>query len=139
MDPLQKRMRLRRKALGDLSQERLAQRTAVIAAEAGGKGLSRQSVINIENNGQVPKADNLALLARALECSADYLLGLTDDPMPYDSPERERPATPESAPVRAAARAATSAGTRASASARHRPSGSKPRKSRPEAERPLPS
>ncbi len=40
----------------------------------------RQSLINIELHGQVPLADKLAAIARALGVSADYLLGLTDDP-----------------------------------------------------------
>lgn len=32
-------------------------------------------------------ADSLVKLARALDVSADYLLGLTDDPRPYQSSE----------------------------------------------------
>lgn len=52
-----------------------------LAVKTGGQ-VGRQSVINIELHGQLPKADTLRALAVALNVSADYLLGLTDDPTP---------------------------------------------------------
>lgn len=36
-----------------------------------------------ENNKNKPKADVISRLSSVLGCSADYLLGLTDDPMPH--------------------------------------------------------
>lgn len=68
MKPLQTRVLERREELG-LSHEGLARATGT---------LSKQSIINIEKHGQVPSAKSLALLAIALRCSSDYLLGLTD-------------------------------------------------------------
>lgn len=53
-----------------------------LAVKTGGK-VGRQSIINIELHGQLPKADTLRALAVALTVSADYLLGLTDDPGPH--------------------------------------------------------
>jgi transcriptional regulator with XRE-family HTH domain len=53
-----------------LSQQELADRT----------GIHVQQVYRIENAKSVPTADTLARLARELDVSADYLLGLTDDP-----------------------------------------------------------
>jgi transcriptional regulator with XRE-family HTH domain len=36
-----------------------------------------------ENNKTKPNADMITILAENLSCSADYLLGLTDDPTPH--------------------------------------------------------
>lgn len=80
MQPLAERVRLAREAL-ELSHARLS-------VKIGGSP-SAQSIINIEKHGQVPKADALRALAEGLDVSADYLLGLTEDPTPAaDSPAR---------------------------------------------------
>lgn len=77
MDPLATRLRELRELRG-LSHERLAKKDGVPG---------RQSLINIERHGQIPMADKVAALARALQVSSDYLLGLTDDPQPIISRE----------------------------------------------------
>lgn len=43
-------------------------------------GVSKQTVSNWEHDYRTPDADNIANLCRALDCSADYLLGLSDEP-----------------------------------------------------------
>lgn len=73
MQPLAERVRGTREAMS-LSHARLSVRM--------GGSPSAQSIINIEKHGQVPKADVLRALAEGLDVSADYLLGLTDDPTP---------------------------------------------------------
>jgi transcriptional regulator with XRE-family HTH domain len=40
---------------------------------------SKNSVQNWERNGTLPRSETVAALARALDVSADYLLGLSDD------------------------------------------------------------
>jgi transcriptional regulator with XRE-family HTH domain len=56
-----------------LSQEKLAQHM----------GMDRNTLWHIEaGRTKNPRADQIIALAQALEVSADYLLGLTDDPTP---------------------------------------------------------
>lgn len=43
-------------------------------------GLRQATLSHIERGFAAPRADKLAALCRALDVSADYLLGLTDDP-----------------------------------------------------------
>lgn len=47
-----------------------------------GRGLSRATIQNYESGRTQPKAPDLAVLADLFGVSADYLLGLTDDPTP---------------------------------------------------------
>jgi transcriptional regulator with XRE-family HTH domain len=49
-------------------------------------GLSQNAISNYERGGREAGSTAVAALARALECSADYLLGLTDDPTPVRGP-----------------------------------------------------
>ena len=49
-------------------------------------GLSQNAISDYEADKRQPGSVALAPLARALECSADYLLGLTDDPTPQRRP-----------------------------------------------------
>ena len=60
----------------------MAQRglTQVELAEAC--GIRQATLSSIEQGVAWPRADNLALLCRALDVSADYLLGLSDDEKP---------------------------------------------------------
>lgn len=46
-------------------------------------GLAKNTLVNMRA-GSMPKADNLAKIAEQLDCSVDYLLGLTDIPTPID-------------------------------------------------------
>jgi len=62
------RIRERRKALG-LSQDALAELT----------GCLQTQISRYENNEAIPMSDALEALARALQVSADWLLGITDD------------------------------------------------------------
>lgn len=78
---LGKRLRAAREAQG-LSHEQLVVKTQ-------GR-VGRQSIINIELHGQLPKADTLRALAEALNVSSDYLLCLDDHPTPWDGRERRR-------------------------------------------------
>jgi transcriptional regulator with XRE-family HTH domain len=81
-----------------MSQQDLAERT----------GLKVQNISRIETDQREHvRSDTLRRLAEALECSTDYLVGLTDDPTPPQRPRRKRPAQD----VVAAGRVA--AGTRA--------------------------
>lgn len=43
-------------------------------------GVSKPTVSNWENDRRLPDANNLRELCRALDCTADYLLELTNDP-----------------------------------------------------------
>ena len=52
----------------DMTQETLAELT----------GLKRQTISLYQRGENVPAADSLAMIAKALECSTDWLLGLTD-------------------------------------------------------------
>lgn len=43
-------------------------------------GVSRRQVIRYETGESQPTADSIARLAKALECSTDFLLGITHEP-----------------------------------------------------------
>jgi transcriptional regulator with XRE-family HTH domain len=43
-------------------------------------GLSQMAVSHFETGRRLPCAENLVALCRALDCSADYLLGLKEKP-----------------------------------------------------------
>ena len=74
------RVREVRERLG-MTQEKLAQQVEI----------ERNTLWYIEaGRTKHPRADQVAALAQALHVSADYLLGLTDDPRP---PKRPRPRT----------------------------------------------
>lgn len=45
-------------------------------------GLSQNAISDYEGEKRQAGSAAIAALARALDCSADYLLGLTDDPTP---------------------------------------------------------
>lgn len=45
--------------------------------------MTQSQIHTYEQAKQKPRADGLERLARALDCSVDYLLGLTDDPVAY--------------------------------------------------------
>jgi transcriptional regulator with XRE-family HTH domain len=78
------RVREARERLG-LSQEQLAQQIAI----------ERNTLWYIEaGRTKHPRADQIAALAQALQVSADYLLGLTDDPTPAAKRPRPRKAAP---------------------------------------------
>jgi len=47
--------------------------------------INGQQIWRWEANRNEPSAEMVAALARALDTSSDYLLGLTDDPAPRDS------------------------------------------------------
>jgi transcriptional regulator with XRE-family HTH domain len=49
-------------------------------------GLSQNAISDYEGEKRQAGSEAIAALARALECSADYLLGLTDDPTPVRGP-----------------------------------------------------
>lgn len=56
-------------------------------------GIHNQQIYRYENGKTEPDGDVVAKIAQALEVSADYLLGLTDSPVPYieaDLTENER-------------------------------------------------
>jgi transcriptional regulator with XRE-family HTH domain len=73
------RIRERRKALG-INQEALA----VLI------GINQGQVSRYESGESVPSSDVLAALARALQTSADWLLGLVDDWYEYTLTPKER-------------------------------------------------
>jgi transcriptional regulator with XRE-family HTH domain len=78
------RVREARERLG-MTQEKLAQQVTI----------ERNTLWYIEaGRTKHPRADQIAALAQALHVSADYLLGLTDDP----TPARKRP-RPRKAPA----------------------------------------
>jgi transcriptional regulator with XRE-family HTH domain len=66
------RIRRRRRDL-DMTQAQLAERSGVPQYHSSGIEVGR--IVEI-------KTDTLRKLAQALHCSADYLIGLTDDPQP---------------------------------------------------------
>ena len=84
---LAERVRAGRERVG-LSQEKLAQQM----------GMDRNTLWHIEaGRTKHPRADQLIALAKALEVSTDYLLGLTEDPAPKPKPptrQRSRKAAP---------------------------------------------
>jgi transcriptional regulator with XRE-family HTH domain len=55
------------------------------AALALRSGISQTAISNYELGEREMGSVAVAALARALECSADYLLGLTDDPTPRNA------------------------------------------------------
>ena len=55
-------------------------------------GLGFNTMANMKNS--MPKADNLAKIADYLNCSVDYLLGRTDDPMLHTI-EKNKPTMPD--------------------------------------------
>jgi transcriptional regulator with XRE-family HTH domain len=78
---LGKRVRERRRALG-LSQHEIVQRIG------GAQGWLSE----LENAKQTRiEADTVVRLCVALDCTSDYLLGLTDDPTPPKRARRRRP------------------------------------------------
>ena len=85
MDAFGKRLRERREQAG-LSQAEVSRRTGII-----------QRDISRLEHGRKPAlwADTLLRLAQSLQCSVDYLTGLTDDP----TPPRKRPRPRKAAPV----------------------------------------
>ena len=59
-------------------------------------GLHEQHLANVERGNRFRiEAETIIKLARALNCSTDYLMGLTDDP----TPPTKRPRTRKAAPV----------------------------------------
>ena len=42
--------------------------------------INKRQITRYENNETEPNGETIAMISRALETSADYLLGLTDDP-----------------------------------------------------------
>lgn len=59
----------------DLSQKELAEQV----------GITEASLSRYENDLREPKAEIIAKIAEALECSTDYLLGLTNNKTEYKS------------------------------------------------------
>ena len=82
-DMMGQRVLLRRRAL-NWSQKQLAERC----------GFPYQVISGLERGHQDIYAQRLAILARELGVSADYLLGLTDEDAPPDAP----PAPPAKRP-----------------------------------------
>ncbi|MBX3082941.1 MAG: helix-turn-helix transcriptional regulator [Anaerolineae bacterium] len=76
---LAKRLKERRELIG-LTQTELGQRV----------GRTKQQIYRYEQGENEPDATTLALLSKELGASADYLLGLTDDPQGHLS-EAELP------------------------------------------------
>ena len=84
---LGQRVRERRMALGEMSLTKLAEATQIPI----------QVLSRLENGHQTIYVERLAELAQALGVSADYLLGLTDDPTPPKRARRGKPADEEEA------------------------------------------
>jgi transcriptional regulator with XRE-family HTH domain len=80
---LAERLRQHRRSLG-LNQTELAERT----------GIPYQVISRIEHGHQSIYIERLAELAHTLNISADYLMGLTDDPTPAKKRLRSRKAAP---------------------------------------------
>lgn len=78
------RIRSMRK-LNHLTQKQLADKINV----------SSQVISNWERGYTNPDHEDVAMLARVLNCSADYLLGNTDDPTPPNQNETLPPLTPK--------------------------------------------
>ena len=49
-------------------------------------GLSQNAISAYETGAKHPGGEAIAAIAAGLDCSADYLLGLTDDPTPQRGP-----------------------------------------------------
>ena len=56
-------------------------------------GVNKDVVTNMKR-GQMPSADKLILIAHHLETSAEYLMGLTDDPTPNQKDGEANPMEP---------------------------------------------
>jgi transcriptional regulator with XRE-family HTH domain len=80
---LAERIRRHRMSLG-LNQTELAERT----------GIPYQVISRLEHGHQSIYVERLAELATTLNVSADYLMGLTDDPTPPKKRQRLRKAAP---------------------------------------------
>lgn len=52
-------------------------------------GLNKNVLSTMLSRGSMPKADNIAVIADYLDCSVDYLLGRTDNPMSHKVPAEE--------------------------------------------------
>ena len=72
------------KNLGPRVKKFRTQRQLSGRALASYLGISNAHVSDIENGKAKPSIDLLVVLANYFGCSADYLLGLTDDPSPAD-------------------------------------------------------
>ena len=70
-----------------MANEQFAQRVKSLRQEKGFSqkelgdlvGVSKVSIFNYENSLQLPSVEILVLLAKALNCSVDYLLGVNSD------------------------------------------------------------
>lgn len=76
MECLAKRLRERREALS-LSREALAER---MRAKAKAEHASAVQISHYECDRRTPSAAALRDIAKALRCSADWLLGITEQP-----------------------------------------------------------
>lgn len=43
-------------------------------------GISRNALSSMQSGGYLPRVENLCKMAEVLDCSVDYLLGMTDEP-----------------------------------------------------------
>src|SRR5262245_62446888 len=89
---------------GAMDEETLGQRLAFIRGKRGLSqpdvakltGLKVQNISRLETKAREHvRSDTLARLAQALECSTDYLLGLSDEP----APPKKRPRASKHEPV----------------------------------------
>ncbi len=60
------------------------------AALAEQLGIKKNQISEIERGNRTTSAERIALICEHYKVSADYLLGLTDDPEPKDKAETER-------------------------------------------------
>ncbi len=64
----------------------LRKKQKITAEELGGYlGVSGQQVLRYETNQNDMTTDNLVKIANFFDVSADYLLGMTDNPVPYEN------------------------------------------------------
>jgi len=86
-----------------MEEETLGQRLAFIRGKRGLSqpdvakltGLKVQNISRLETKAREHvRSDTLARLAQALECSTDYLLGLSDEPAPPKKRPRARKPEP---------------------------------------------
>ena len=75
---------MRSELIGQRLREVRLQRGLSQQEAASRAGISMNSLYHYEKGNKVPSAVVLARLAEVLDVSADYLLGLTDDPAPKD-------------------------------------------------------
>ena len=73
---------LRLKKLRNLSGERQADLAAIL-------GVKPNQIMEMENGRKTTTLEKLALICRHYSVSADYLLGLTDEPRPLVQQEKE--------------------------------------------------